>query len=788
MRAMKNYMLEKSCRKNACAAVQANACQHMPYLRSFAALFVTVAVAALLVFQSFPYIAFAQEELVQSEPAQSESSQDSAASSEGAQDSSAQGEPAQGGQSQNGTIANTLVPGSGETSNTKTHAITHEPYDSEIPTGIVGPVADSAYEEPFKVDHSYVNTVKGGIFARLGLFEIYAQEEEYQEDSVEYSGRDYDVVTKSEVQAAKSPFYLFSNSSEKSEHDVYLLVATDLSWEGITRGLTPNLYEFLGNNASANVINDCHLDCDYYTNTSNFHYLFVPQGTAQEVEYILADTLANIGEQDTLIITSSTCFLEDDPDESAYSVLILKDTEDTGLLTSTTTRRMGLVTAGDVQNAIWALLDAPQKKPADLDIYTFTNAFSTSLRLDELVHDSTTAQALQASQPSFVSVFIVCLSFTIIFSLLLFFLEMRIRPKILAYLLPIVRVLWLFSLAIPLASYVMFLHIPSVADTTVMLDYCWFYAISIAFIGLVISLLTNWMWSYVVITTATVFTLIVDQLLGGPLSAGGYLSYAPIEHVRYYGIGNEGAALLFGAWVCVAGLYITRSPHSRITAMLKKWLYPVLSILVMAVIAAPWWGANFGVLIWGSVGIYISWRLLCGAHLRKRELAAAICLAGALAFFVLVADTSFNGESHMGGQINFSGSDWLSQLETIFSDMAQMSFNTLVYSPPLTVIFFLLIVVLIVLYFRQPGTYKKFWQENMPFLGTSKALLVSAILMLFIEDSGILMPALLILYPVSGLVWLLCDYHSWHIRDFLNRRNIYIVRRETGHEDANEDE
>lgn len=784
---MKNYMLEKSCKKGACVPARANVREHAVSLRSFASLFVAAAVTALLVFQTVPSAAFAQDEGAQGEIAE----QSMAAQSVGDDAAAGKDNGAEGVAAQGENITGIPAHDNGETlgnGSKNSQAITHEPYDSEIPTGIVGPVADSAYEEPFKVNPSYVNTVKGGIFARLGLFEIYSQEEEYQEDTVEYSDRDYDVVTKSEILAAKNPFYLFSNSSEKSEHDVYLLVATDLSWSDITRSLTPTLYEFLGSNASANVINDCHLDCDYYTNTSNFHYLLVPEGTAQEVEYILTDALANIGEQDTLIITSSTCFLEDDPDESAYSTLILKDTEDTGLLSSTTTRRMGLVTAGDVQNAIWALLDAPQKKPADLDIYTFTNAFSTSLRLDELEHDSTTAQALQASQPTFVSIFIVCLSITVILSLLLFFLEMHIRPKILAYLLPIVRILWMFSLAIPLATYVMFIHIPSVASTTVMLDYCWFYAIAIAFVGIVVSLLANWMWSYVLIISVTVFVLVVDQLAGGPLSAGGYLSYAPIEHVRYYGIGNEGAALLFGAWVCAIGIYITRFPHARLTSMLKKWLYPVISLFVMAVIAAPWWGANFGVLIWGSVGIYVSWRLMNGVHLHKRELVAAICLAGFLAFCVLVADTSFNGESHMGGQIDFASSDWLSQLEKIFTDMAQMSFDTLVYSPPLTVVFFTLVLVLLVLYFKQPGTYKTFWQENMPFLGASKALIASAILMLFIEDSGILMPALLLLYSVSGLVWLLCDYHSWHIRDFLNMRSISVVRRETGHEEENEDE
>ena len=44
--------------------------------------------------------------------------------------------------------------------------------------------------------------------------------------------------------------------------------------------------------------------------------------------------------------------------------------------------------------------------------------------------------------------------------------------------------------------------------------------------------------------------------------------------------------------------------------------------------------------------------------------------------------------------------------------------------------------------------------------------------MFLFEDSGILMPALLLLYPLSGLMWFVCNFHSWHIRSFIKERGV----------------
>ena len=55
-----------------------------------------------------------------------------------------------------------------------------------IPQGITGPATNAQYQEPFKVDPSYINAVEGGFFARIGLFNIRQEETAIKEEIAEY--------------------------------------------------------------------------------------------------------------------------------------------------------------------------------------------------------------------------------------------------------------------------------------------------------------------------------------------------------------------------------------------------------------------------------------------------------------------------------------------------------------------------------------------------------------------------------------------------------------------------
>ena len=580
------------------------------------------------------------------------------------------------------------------------------------------------------------------------------------------------LTTMTQVRAETRIDRLFTHADAIERGDVFLIVAPGWEWSDIKESTTPTLYSFVYANASANLTYTGALDWDKHKNIESFHVLAFETINPAEMEEVMNRVVNNLKTGDSLVITNSVAFLGEFDNTEGYSCFVVKDASDKGLFTSSTTRHMGLISTLDAVSAVDALASTSQRFPARLTIYPASNLMPTITRLDILTRDSAMATALQDSQPSFTAIMVGVLIFAVLCTALLLFLEIRIQPKILSYLLPAARIMWIVSLAIPLATYIMMLQLPVHPDAEICLDYFWFCVLEISLGCMIVALVFRWTWAYMGLLGATVLTLLLDQLAGGPLSVGSYLSYAPVEGVRFFGIGNEGAALLFGAWVMLVAFYLTRRPFSKLSQRLRHWLYPVASLFIVCVIAAPWWGANFGVIIWGLVGTFVSWRLFGGHRFSKREVVAAVAVSCLLAVAVLFLDTTFNSGSHMGGSVDFFGGNVIEQMGIVFVNVGQYCWNTLVFSPVLTVLFVAVVAFLLFIGIAQPGPYAAFWKAHSEFHGAFYALIVTAILMFLFEDSGILMPALLLLYPLSGLMWFVCNFHSWHIRSFIKERGV----------------
>ena len=72
--------------------------------------------------------------------------------------------------------------------------------------------------------------------------------------------------------------------------------------------------------------------------------------------------------------------------------------------------------------------------------------------------------------------------------------------------------------------------------------------------------------------------LVIDQWLGAPLSLDGLFGYSPLVGARYYGIGNEGAGVLFGAArhrLALAVRHVAADAAGRATAQ-RRGAFPLL--------------------------------------------------------------------------------------------------------------------------------------------------------------------------------------------------------------------
>ncbi len=568
--------------------------------------------------------------------------------------------------------------------------------------------------------------------------------------------------------------------AQEEDHptDVYLLVAPYLTWDAIDSEYTPTLYQLVKNHACTNVITESKADIEYLETYPGFHYQRMNATKAREVDARAKEIYDSLKPGDSFIITSSPSLAKIDSYElPGYGMAIVLDMGDKGLLTSGSVHRSGLITSSNLTNAIYALLEAPQVKPGNLSIAPFTDTLGPKDRINQLTRNNSIAMSVKDTEFWFVAILVVIMGLSFVISSLLLFMELRLKPAFLERLLPASRVLWIVALAIPVASYLMFIQLPTYTTPEIVLDYFLFTVMEVAFTCIIIALVFKWTHALLFVLGLTCTTLVVDQLIGGPMTATGYLSYAPIEVTRYYGIGNEGASFVFGSWITFSAILLNSHFSKRFNYHFKRWIFPLLTLCICVVLGAPWWGCNFGVIIWGTVGSIIAWAMFNGHEFSIRHTLFLTLFAAAAAFCVLVVDNTLNPNSHLGsyGSLVADG-DFMAVIADVIHNVFMYSWDTIVFSPPLTVAFFAILAFMIFLLVRKPGSYALFWKSNFYFKGGYIALLVTACIMLVTEDSGIFMPALLLLYAFVGLLWLVCDSHSWHIRKWVADRIISDAR------------
>ena len=150
-------------------------------------------------------------------------------------------------------------------------------------------------------------------------------------------------------------------------------------------------------------------------------------------------------------------------------------------------------------------------------------------------------------------------------------------------------------------------------------------------------------------TTLTSAVIVADQWLAEPLRTG-LFSYSARAGWRYYGMGNEGAALLVGASLLAIGLAVELLADSRGATLMRRWAVPAVGAVVLFTAAAPFAGANAGVAVWGVVAYAAAWAGLNGVRpTAHNALITAGLVAGAVVTFVAM-DVLLGGgnATHLG--------------------------------------------------------------------------------------------------------------------------------------------
>jgi len=256
----------------------------------------------------------------------------------------------------------------------------------------------------------------------------------------------------------------------------------------------------------------------------------------------------------------------------------------------------------------------------------------------------------------------------------------------------------------------------------------------------------------------TAAVIIADVLLGSPLLRRSLLGYSPVFGARFYGLGNEylgvtlGAIILGGA--ALAALYPRRG----------KLVLAAIFALTTLVIALPRYGANVGGGISALVGLGYTYCLLTGRRVGWREgMGLALGVCGLLAFLIfydlwgLRAHPSHLGQAvlrlrHEGPQVAF----------LIVRSKLLMNVRLLAYTSWTWVMLGLLVLAPVALC-HPPEWLGKRLPLGTPLTSGIQGMLVTALVGLLVNDSGVVVAATIVIYV--GLLFV----HVFRGQEFAER-------------------
>ena len=440
-------------------------------------------------------------------------------------------------------------------------------------------------------------------------------------------------------------------------------------------------------------------------------------------------------------------------------VLMLGSDVLTGMLTSRSTRRPGLVLNTDLTATVLQFYHAPL--PAGLRgsptmVAPGIGAFSRLAAMNRQMVATYTARG------PVVKGYLFAVAVALLGTLALLLAGERARRyRVLA---PAPRLLRLLVIAVMLGPAVFLaaaaVHIHSVWGTTLFT-----LVTALAAAGALQRWVRDLRLVFAVIGACTLL-LAVDVLAGAPLLRQSIYSYDPIAGIRFYGMGNESAGALIGAVLLgvFALLEYRKAP--------RTWLLPAGALLLALVllIGAPSLGANFGGILAALIGFSVA-LVKARGRVTPRVLAGTVagaCLVGAGLIALNVA-ISPDHQSHIGQVFVLAHQ----QGDGILVQTAQRKWEMnlrIIERAWWGIALIAAVVVFLMLRYRHADLLRRTLTPypllSAAFTGTLAAMLVA----LFTNDSGVVMAAVGFLFLFGPLLLLMqeaqggCDTAEHKVR------------------------
>ncbi len=280
--------------------------------------------------------------------------------------------------------------------------------------------------------------------------------------------------------------------------------------------------------------------------------------------------------------------------------------------------------------------------------------------------------------------------------------------------------------------------------------------------------------------------LAVDLFAGSFLQSRSFLGYDPIGGARFYGIGNEFMGVMIGSFILGFGALVSlgmkgngegegkgagekkRPLRVNIPGVRPAiWLFVVLSVMILFLMASPSFGANFG----GAVTAAVSLSLTLGGFmalfyggdpfarfrslLKKRKGGPSpitlvfipllfILLAGLLLYYLNLPRPGAD-ISHLGRTLELVRNNGFGELLGIASRKLEMNYKLVRYSL-WTRALLVMIALIAVLYYYPTGFIRSIYTGEPGFRVAMGGIIAASVTALLVNDSGVVAAATIMLY------------------------------------------
>ncbi|MGE5599610.1 MAG: hypothetical protein ACM3XS_09545 [Bacteroidota bacterium] len=248
---------------------------------------------------------------------------------------------------------------------------------------------------------------------------------------------------------------------------------------------------------------------------------------------------------------------------------------------------------------------------------------------------------------------------------------------------------------------------------------------------------------------AATLVVLADVLFGSPLLRRSLLGYSPVFGARFYGLGNEYLGVALGG-IILGGASLTALPVRRAGSFL-----PAFFALATLIVAAPRLGANIGGGIAAVAGLGYTAYILLGRRIGWREggilAAALLALLGFLALFDLRGAPE--QYSHLGQAILRVRREGAEALVQIVHGKLLMNLRIFTYTSWSWILLLVLVGIPVVLRYP-PAGWRPFLPAGHPLLLGARGMAATALVGLAVNDSGVVVAAMILIYLGLALVYI----------------------------------